>query len=139
MRALLRKVDSHSWGALLAAVGALALGYALIMRAQAAAPFATFPPSGTPACTLAWDATNKLLTTQCTVGATAWPPISYNPRLLEVNNAGVLTMSFGGVAFTYTHNLAADPLRYTIGWTAPAGGTSVALVSGSSTIPFLFR
>jgi len=58
------------------------------------------------------------------------PAISYNPRVLEGNNAGGFTLSFGGITIIYKHNLATDPLTYSV------GNATTVLVSGSSPVPF---
>ncbi len=93
----------------------------------------SFPPPSQPACSATFDTTNKLVVTSCTVNGVAVGPISYNPRALEGNAGGVFTITFGGITITYTHNLAADPLKYTVGSTA--AGSAALVQCGSSPSP----
>jgi hypothetical protein len=100
------------------------------LRAQTTTPIYSTPPATLPVCSASWDIPNKLLVTTCTVNGAVFPPISYNPRLLEGNNAGGFTISLGGITIIYQHNLASDALKYNV------GTTTVVLAAGSSPVPF---
>jgi hypothetical protein len=97
----------------------------LIPADAQSSPIYTFPPASQPVCAATWDIPNKLVTTSCTIAGVVVAPISYNPRVLEGNAGGVFTITFAGVTITYTHNLAADPLKYTVGATPSGSGTIV--------------
>jgi hypothetical protein len=103
---------------------AIALAGGLLFG-QAAAPFATVaatvPPAiGQPGVSLAFDTTNKLLIITYTVQSATGAAVqlfstSYNPHTLEGVVGGGFTVSAAGVTTITTHNLAADPLKYSIG------------------------
>jgi hypothetical protein len=108
----------------------------IMLRAQTATPVYQFPPTTQPVCSAMFDTTNKLVTTSCSIGGVAMAPISYNPRVLEGNAGGVFTFTFGGLTFTYAHNLAADPWKYTVGATGSGSAAIVQCgVTGGATCP----
>jgi hypothetical protein len=120
------ELREHLLGLLVIVLALILFLFVYLIPADAqATPIYSFPPASQPVCSATFDTPNKLVVTSCTIAGVVVGPISYNPRVLEGNAGGVFTITFAGVTITYTHNLAADPLKYTVGATPSGAGTIV--------------